>query len=293
MPRIDRLLSGINNKQTSKMNTETKKVLIGWTEINPITLLAGTNIQSVTPEHHSLIQKAELAKKARSKFVNPTGVIKAPPAELSEYITGFWAQPALQPFIQEGGWSIQVADLKKLCTIQPVVETVKSKQRVANASSTDVVSIAQITLPYDNIVQQVPGAFDAGKNAFVFSSPNPNLRIAGTVVNNGVFGFAVTMANSYVQVAKCQGRYFLRDGHHRSYGLLANDISNVPVLFKEFDTFSQMNLPQGLFPTEILNSSHPPMLIDFFDESVSSDAQFPISTKVVMIQALEVGTIAA
>lgn len=274
------------------MNTETKRVLIGWTEINPVNLLAGTNVQSVTPEHHQIVQQAEAAKNARPAFKSPTNVITEPPAELNTYIEEFWAQPNMQDFLQEGGWSIKMADLKKVCTIQPVVEATKSKERVASANSKDLISIAKITLPYASN-QEYPGAFDPSKNAFVFSSQNPNLRVAGSVANNGAFGFVVTVSNSFVQIAKCQGRYFIRDGHHRSYGLLANGLSKIPVLYKEYSSFSQMNIPVGIFPMEILASPQPPMLTDFFSDEVSRDAQFPISTKVVMIQAIELGTIAA
>ena len=271
------------------INKETKRVLIGWTEINPANLLTGNNPQELTAEHHARVQQAVNIKNARQLYVNPTNVISDPPAELQEYIAGFWQQPNIEIFIQEG-WVIKMADLNNVCTVQPLVENKKSIERVENIDVNNLISIAQITLPY-NVPQLFPGAFDQNKNAFIFSSANPNLRIGGTVQQNGIFGFLVTITNSYVQVVKCQGRYFMRDGHHRTYGLLSRNVSFIPVLYREYNSFVEMNIPQGLFPTEVLTSTHPPMLNDYFDNNVSDEAQFPISTKVVMIQGIELSTI--
>lgn len=271
------------------INNETKRALIGWAEINPVNLLTGSNPQTVTAEHTERVQHAINTKNAREPFVNPINVISDPPAGLQEYITGFWQQPNIEVFVQEG-WVIKMADLNKVCTIQPLVENKKSIERVKNVDPNNLIILAQITLPY-TIPQVFPGAFDQNKNAFIFSSPNPNLRIAGTVQQNGVFGFLVTITNSFVQVVKCQGRYFMRDGHHRTYGLLSKNISTIPVLYREYNSFVEMGIPQGLFPTEVLTSNRPPMLKDYFDDNVSSEALFPISAKVVMIQGIELNTI--
>ena len=56
----------------------------------------------------------------------------------------------------------------------------------------------------------------------MISSANPNLRIVGNwagQVQPGVIGmgFAVAISTSFVQVARVQNRYVLRDGYHRCF----------------------------------------------------------------------------
>jgi RHS repeat-associated protein len=209
-----------------KVNTETKRILIGWSEINPVNLLASNNPESVTQQYRDKVANAENIKNARESYVNPDDAIFDPSSELTEYANSFWQQPGIEPFVQEGGWTIKIADLKKVCTIQPAVEIKKSKERVKDIDANNTLSIASVTIPI-GVNQIFSGSFDQGRNAFIFSSANPNLRIASTISNNGIFGFGVQMMNSFVQVAKCQGRYYMRDGHHRAYGLLSRGISKV------------------------------------------------------------------
>lgn len=270
-------------------NTETKKVLIGWNEINPAQLLTGNNQMLVTQDHLNIVQQAVTVKNTRQPFINPTDVISEPGPELTQYINQFWQQPNMQAFTQEG-WTIKIADLRKVCTIQPSVEMIKSVERVQNVAADNLVSLATVTLPLQ-APTNLPAAFDPVKNAWLFSSPNPNLRVAGNFANSGLFGFAVALANSFVQVAKCQNRYFMRDGHHRAFGLLSRNIFNVPVIYREYNSFNEMMIPPGLFPIEILLSERPPMLMDYLDDTVSSTGEFPLSTKVIVIQALEVNTL--
>jgi hypothetical protein len=270
-------------------NTETKKVLIGWNEINPVQLLTGNNQMLVTQDHLQIVQQAVNVKNARQPFINPTDVISEPGPELTQYINQFWQQPNMQAFIQEG-WTIKIADLKKVCTIQPSVEMIKSVERVQNVAPENLVSLATVTLPFQ-APTNLQVAFDPVKNAWLFSSPNPNLRVTGNFANSGLFGFAVSLANSFVQVVKCQNRFFMRDGHHRAFGLLSRNIFKVPVIYREYNSFNEMMIPPGLFPTEILLSERPPMLMDYLDDNVSSIGEFPLSTKVIVIQALEVNTL--
>ena len=130
------------------INNETKRVLIGWTEILPANLLAGNNPQAVTVEHQTRVQQAVNAKNRRPLLVNPVNVISDPPAELEEYVSGFWQQPNIEIFIHEG-WTIKMANLNNVCTVQPAVENKKSIERSKNIVVNNIIGIAEITLPYN------------------------------------------------------------------------------------------------------------------------------------------------
>lgn len=268
---------------------EKKKVLTGWSIPNIVVLLAGNNQAAITAEHTYQIQAAVASVQARAPYVNPIDVIMDSVVELTEYYEQFWLQPELEQFKQEG-WTTKLADLRKVCTVQAIVECENSKQRTANIDPNDFLAIANISLPKVNTNNSLV-TFDSIKNAWVFSSPNPNLRIIGNFSANGnLFGFAAGISNSFIQIAKCQGRYFLRDGTHRAFGFLSNSINIVPVLYKEYNSIFEMGLPQGLFPSETLLGDRPPMLTDYFEPIVSGEAYFPVSTKVLIIQGLELSS---
>jgi hypothetical protein len=267
---------------------ETKRVLLGWPGLDSAALLAGAMLDKITSEHRAKVQSALTAVQNRPAFQVQTEVITETGTELSEYLLEFWAQ---NPNLVKEGWTVKIANLKSVCTIQPAVEVVNSKDRTSGVSANNFLEIAKISIPKANPTPMAV-SYDQSKNAFVFSSPNPNLKILSPVnTPDGIFGFLAGIANSFVQVVKCNDRYFMRDGHHRGYGFLSNNIHKIPVLYREFNSINEMGLPVGLFPIETLIGNKPPTLMDYFDETVSGLAEFIRPTKVVMIQGLEISTV--
>ena|SRR5712692_24341 len=53
---------------------------------------------------------------------------------------------------------------------------------------------------------------------------------------------------SFLQVARFQDRYFLRDGYHRAFGFLSRGIWRVPAFVREFGRTEEMGRPLGRFP---------------------------------------------
>ena len=104
-------------------------------------------------------------------------------------------------------------------------------------------------------------------------------------------GFVVAEMPSFMQVAHYSGRFILRDGYHRAYGLLASGIRQVPVSYIEFATSTELSLNPGLFSHDVFLSERPPTIADYLDYQVAADIQFPISSKVVVIQAFEISTL--
>jgi len=101
--------------------------------------------------------------------------------------------------------------------------------------------------------------------------------------------FFVTMGTSYLQVARYQGRCFLRDGYHRAAWLIRAGISQVPAVVTEAPSFQYVTPAPGLFDHEVAFSDRPPSLADFWDDAVSADATQPVVRKVVRIRADQFG----
>jgi hypothetical protein len=143
----------------------------------------------------------------------------------------------------------------------------------------------------------MPFMFDQVRNAWVLSSPNPNLRVAAPFsgeVQPGSFGFGFVaeLARSYVQVAGVGGRYFLRDGYHRTHGLLAAGVTWIPALVREYASIEEVAMPMGLLPPATYLGDRPPMLSDYLDATVSAETSAPVTTKIVLVQAIEISSLA-
>jgi len=114
--------------------------------------------------------------------------------------------------------------------------------------------------------------FDPDAKGITLSSLNPNLRVIGhvvqkTEVNQGAggvmsataLGFLVKLGASFVQAVEYNGRWFVRDGYHRCYGLLANGITRIPCMLIHAVNFAQTGAEQpGFFSYEILFGDRPP-----------------------------------
>jgi len=208
---------------------------------------------------------------------------------LNEYIAQFCAQAAYGPFAAEG-WSVKVADLSKVCALQPVVFWDHAEERAQAAVVGDIQSLAAVTLPIPGPTQ-LPIQFDQIRNTWIIPSRNPNLRIighfAGPIEGKTGCGFLVEVTPSFVQVVFHRGRYLLRDGYHRSLGLLARGFTHVPVLYREFNEFENLGIGPGMLPEQAYLGTRPPLLADYLSEEVSAEVFLPASQKMIVVQGME------
>jgi hypothetical protein len=91
-----------------------------------------------------------------------------------------------------------------------------------------------------------------------------------------------------VRVIRWRGQYVLRDGYHRTHGLLSRGITNVPVVYREFpDEVIPLNAP-GLFDPSVYLNDRAPLLTDYLDDTVSASIEVRRTQKTFVIQALEI-----
>lgn len=269
------------------------RALIGWMRPDQAILTLARRDQGATgdPALASHAEAARAAVLARDAGLDQDGLLQNPPTELDAHADALRAHPAGASMFAEG-WSLAVADIARICSIQPTVFTDSAEERVRDVDAADIVAVGQVSLPIPQPTQ-LPAQFDESRQAWLFSSRNPNLRVAGHFgadVQPGVhgFGFVVAVSPSFMQVARFGGRYLLRDGYHRAYGFLRRGISHAPVFYREFATFEDLALPQGMLPQDAYLGQRPARLADYLDDSVAADVELPASQKMIVIQGLEI-----
>jgi hypothetical protein len=262
------------------------RCLIGWIDPGQIDLLfAGNDL----PHYREVAQKAREAVACRRPDATQTGVLKAIPASLQSYVDS-WR--AANPGMAGAEWRCEMADLRQVFAAQPFVFTDHATERVDQLESNNLEALAAFTIP-QAIPSQIAAQFDPNKQAFVFASPNPNLRILGAwngqpvPGGNPVFGFVVGVVTSFMNVGIFRGRVFLRDGYHRALGLLRRGINEVPVWVREYASFEHLGLPQGMLPQDAYLGERPSRLPDYYNDEVAISADRPSTQKVLVIQANE------
>ena len=207
-------------------------------------------------------------------------------------------RPELRASIPDAPWAVEWVDLARIVSIQKLITTDGLDERV-DAIANDPAAVAELCLPAAQPVPPIGGFTDQDGLGFTISSLNPNLRAVGTQLHEALVAtspdgppqrmqaitFLVSMGTSYLQVARYNGRYFLRDGYHRAAGLIRAGVTRVPAIVIDAPTFQYVTLAPGLFDHEVAFSDRPPLLTDFWEDSVAVDASQPTVRKVVRILA--------
>ena len=275
------------------------RVLLGWLPPNDaVNQLLGRN---PTPQDDLTAVNQLLARTRAAVLARPATVIGDPviagDRSLLDQVAG---RPEVRAAFADIPWRIEWIDLTRVLSVQKTITTDGLNLRVAEATA-DPAALIELCLP---AAQPVPplGAFgEPDGHGFALSSLNPNLRVVGSNVAEALvsaspqvppqkvqaFTFFVSIGASYVQVARYQGRSFLRDGYHRTAGLLRAGISQVPAVVIDAPSFQFIAPAPGMFDHDVAFSDRVPGLADFWDDTVSADAPQPAVRKVVRIRADE------
>lgn len=267
------------------------RTLLGWlpSEQGEF-LMAGQSGTLPSEEHRARVREARDEVAAREARIDQADLVSAPPGELADHLAMLDSTPGGAQ-MRADGCRIAIVDLSRVAAFQPSVFTDTTAERVAGADPADLRSIAALTLPI-NDAAPASVVYDPLKQAYIITSPHPNLHVLGNV--NGplpdgtpMFGFAVGVTLPFMQVARFQDRYVLRDGYHRAFGLLGRGITHAPVYVRDFDTTENL-APAGMLPHGAWLGDRPPLLRDYHDDRVAEPVSLPAQHRLIMIQALEV-----
>lgn len=269
------------------------RVLIGWLEADEAGRWLVGQQSDVRPSA-TQVEQAALARAAvatRAPGVEQSEVVTALPEALAGYVKKLEQTRDFADMLREG-FRPAMADLTKLCALQPYVYTDHRMERVAMLDAGDLAAIAEMTLPMPTLAPPPSIHFDEATQSWVLPAANPNLRIIGPFnaalePSGHAFGFIVGVTTSFLQVSAFNGRYFLRDGYHRAYGLLARGIKQVPVMLRDCATSEEFCPPPGMLPPEVCLGERPPRLPDYLDKRVSMAIEMSGSRKLVVIQGSE------
>jgi hypothetical protein len=272
------------------------RALIGWMPIDmgAIVLAGGDQGGQLRPDLRGRVDDARQKVAARSPGADQAEIVNDSHPILERIINRLKDQQNTASFWAEG-WSVAIVDLRSVCSLQQSVASEQANARVADIDPNDMNSISEVTLPPASLTN-LPAQFDSARGAWIVSAANPNLRITGNFggeIQPGTigFGFTVGILPSFLQVARHHGRWVLRDGYHRAYGLLARGVSHAPAFVRDYGV-GDLGTAQGLFTTDVYLGERPPLLIDFLNNEVAADVEVPVVQKMIVIHGLELSPLA-
>jgi hypothetical protein len=237
----------------------------------------------------------------RAPYRQPTPALAKPPAQLKKQAEEFRQRPDVIADLYGQDWTIAVVDLRHLLSLRRVVDE-GALRRAQQVIPDDPGSLFSFCLPRPGRDARVAGTLDKVNKAITLTSQNWNFHIGSPLmldldVSPGPgqplrkekhIGFIVGFGPSFVQVIECNGRWLLRDGYHRCYGLLQRSMYRVPCVFSKARNFADIGLlAPGPFPEEILFGDRPPLLTDLLDDAVARTARRAAEQKVIRIAASE------
>lgn len=279
--------------------------LIAWLDQNEaITKLLGhiPGPAEDTAAQKQVWEAARRALKGRAAFRLPTPVLTELPLELSERGNAFRQRPDVIATFLGLDWTVGIVDLKDVLSFQKVIVEEEATERANAVIVDDLQSLFSFCLPDPAEGIEISGTMDPDQKGITLSSLNPNLRVGGHMIadvdvavapggpvqKQKFMGYSINFGARFVQVAEYNGRWFVRDGYHRTFGLTRRGINRIPCIFMKARTFEELGAAApGFFSYELLFGDRPPFLTDFLDDSVATSANQKAHRKVVRISAEE------
>jgi len=279
---------------------EKHRALTAWlSEDEAVTALLGRNpipTDDLAPLKQRATDKQQVvAGRERYEPVDPLVEPESRPA-----LDAVAARPELQAAFANMDWRVEVVNLECVLSLQKSIRLTGLDERMLPVLE-DSSKLFEFCLPTHQ--PALPGGVftDLDGKGMTVSSLNPNLRVAGTqpvqiqaqsapgapsVPMQGLV-VLVHLGASYLQVARYNGRSFLRDGYHRAAGLARAGITTVPCIFIEAQSFEEVAPSPGLFTYETMFGERPPRLADFWDPDVSDEVARPAVRKVIRVRGDE------
>ncbi len=279
--------------------------LTAWLEQNEaITTLLG-HIPGPAEDTSAQKQVWEAARQVlegRAAFRLPTPALMELPPELLERGNAFRQRPDVIATFPGLDWTVGIVDLNDVLSFQKIVVEEEVTQRAGAVIVGDLQSLFSFCLPDPAEAVNLSGTMDPDQKGVTFSSLNPNLRVGGQMIadvdvamapggparKQKFVGYSINFGARFVQVAEYNGRWFVRDGYHRTFGLMRRDMHRIPCIFIKARSFEELGAAApGFFSYEVLFGDRPPFLRDFLDDSLAISTNQKAHRKVVRISAEE------
>jgi hypothetical protein len=234
------------------------------------------------------LQCAEQTLAARSCYESCNALLEKETAHIQRMLDVHAQRTELRQEYEGLDWMLGVVDLRRLLAFQRRLVFDIEPRTLHIPQQDDWAALLSLSLGSarntDHSINLDKS--DGERSEFRLQSSNPDLQlrpILGTK-SAGLFPFTLYGGSPFFEVAEYRGRWFLRDGYHRAYGLLQAGVSHVPAVVIRARTMDEVGATQPwFFHEDQLFSKRPPRVVDFLDEALIHRYQRPRFIKTIRI----------
>jgi hypothetical protein len=276
--------------------------LFGFMTQQVATTYLQTNCIPANPDIQALIVEWQSAKARRGAPMaggNPD--IRNIPAAARPYIEMLMQQQWVAELVASlPGAEFKLVEIDPLLTAQFSVDLERSaEQCAALPQNPSVADLLPVCLPakfpsekmnIDRLPAGQPKQLSVGAVLLIASSLNIHIAEAGYSETGNRFTIQFGMAAPLVQVTRFNGRCYLFDGLHRTFGVRQKGASHVPCLFWDVQSAAEVGIkPYGkTFTQELLESADAPT-VGHFTQGRACGVQLKRRNRIVQVTWAEYG----
>lgn len=210
------------------------------------------------------------------RYVSATPILTEETRQASDSLAARVGSIAASGEFEGLDWELALVDLSKLIAFQRRIGFAVD-ERDGQGYLATLNDLVEFALPAAGpsspiYISAIPGG---SRLAIRTRSPNLRLQFTGAPEQEANWDldcvrlFAYS-GSPYVEVARYNGRWFLRDGYHRAFRFLQKGICHIPAVVVNTTTLAQLGaVGSRFFAEEILFSERPPLVADFLEDDLT------------------------
>lgn len=162
-------------------------------------------------------------------------------------------------------YTVMLVEIAPLLAFQHSVDITRSAHHCAHLSPRpSLAELLPVALPLAPIQEQISVAQQPQSMVLKSRSLNVRAEIQGMLQPN-VLGMQFGVSLPFAHVVRFNGRCYLHNGFHRTYGALQAGATHMPVIFRDVADAASAGIRDdgNTFPLQLLESPHPPTVANF------------------------------
>lgn len=191
-------------------------------------------------------------------------------------------QPAIAQALAQGA-EFKMVEVDPLLAFQFHVDIDRSAHHCAGLSNPpSLAELLTLCLPLNPPAENYTWNLHGQSLIVKARSLNIRLMAQGLNIMNGVIGLQVIVAFPFVYVTRYNGRCYLTNGFHRTYGARLAGAGEVPCLFREVPDAQSVGIRDdgGTFKLGLLESGNPPT-VGHFTQGRAQAVALRLHTRVI------------
>ncbi len=174
---------------------------------------------------------------------------------------GVWAGV----FAQNPHWDVKLVEIEPLLAFQFQVDATRSEHHCGHLGNPPTLAeLLPLSLPLAPIQEQISIAQQPQSIVLKSRSLNIQAQMQGMIGQN-VLGMQFGVSLPFVHVVRLDGRHYLHNGYHRTYGAMLAGAKHIPAVIRDVADAAAAGVRDdgNTFPLQILESEHPPTVANF------------------------------